>query len=358
MQSSTTSLNSLETHGKTESKSDSKLLDFWKDCGFSSRTFTDFTKVHDSLENPRDNIGPCYMGICLPININDMFPSEGTEKNNESINQDIDKSSGWLSEKNYNIQFDMSNFDNETSFKHDKQNCLLCCRSGKVQFKPNVLPKIIDCDESISQSFSMTHIDDKKLTFLILKHIQRTANPVWYKQSKQSLLELKQAHPLAFQDICLYSDMCNSMSNSTYRLNARRFLQELFLDLNFNQFFSECEYILTNLPSLDFILHQDTESNTEESDDQASTSQSHYSMGNKGFSKKDEFNSSQELKQESSQNCIASTSSKIEPIQKTDALRVNVLNLSCTKNKFPITSRIASQSVDQKPSFLNNMRIN
>jgi hypothetical protein len=36
-----------------------------------------------------------------------------------------------------------------------------------------------------------------------------------------------------FQDVCLYSEVSHRLGSATYRLTARRFLQELFLDLQF-----------------------------------------------------------------------------------------------------------------------------
>lgn len=78
--------------------------------------------------------------------------------------------------------------------------------------------------------------DATTITDNILRQVQRMANPVWGKQCKMALLEIKQKHPAAYQDICLYAEVCRALSNSSYRLYARRFLQELFLDLNFDSF--------------------------------------------------------------------------------------------------------------------------
>lgn len=84
-----------------------------------------------------------------------------------------------------------------------------------------------------------------KLTASILYNVQRMANPVSAKQSKMALLELKQKHPHAFQDICLYSESCKTLGRSSYRMSARRFLQELFLDLKFDAFYVEPQLIIT-----------------------------------------------------------------------------------------------------------------
>lgn len=95
----------------------------------------------------------------------------------------------------------------------------------------------------------------------ILRHAQRLANPVWYRYSRQSLLRLRQRYPEKFQveiyrifrnisiwfkkiryilytyyflqDTCLFSDVAARLSSGTYRMPARRFLQELFLDSPF-----------------------------------------------------------------------------------------------------------------------------
>ncbi|XP_050327928.1 uncharacterized protein LOC126758004 isoform X1 [Bactrocera neohumeralis] len=83
-----------------------------------------------------------------------------------------------------------------------------------------------------------------RLTANILFNVQRLANPVSARLTKKALLELKQKHPAAFQDICLYSEVCKTLGRSSYRMNARRFLQELFLDLNFDSFYAEPSDIL------------------------------------------------------------------------------------------------------------------
>ncbi|KAL9882938.1 rapamycin-insensitive companion of Tor isoform 1-T1 [Glossina fuscipes fuscipes] len=94
-----------------------------------------------------------------------------------------------------------------------------------------------------------------KLTANILYNVQRLANPVSAKQSKMALLELKQKHPASFQDICLYSEVCKTLGRWSYRMNARRFLQELFLDLDFESFHNE---------SLEIIARKEKEFKKEE----------------------------------------------------------------------------------------------
>ncbi|XP_068141210.1 LOW QUALITY PROTEIN: rapamycin-insensitive companion of mTOR [Drosophila tropicalis] len=109
--------------------------------------------------------------------------------------------------------------------------------SGSMHLGPDISfhsPESILSEESLPD----------RLTASILYNIQRLANPVSAKQSKMALLELKQKHPHAFQDICLYSESCKTLGRSSYRMSARRFLQELFLDLNFDTFYVEPQLII------------------------------------------------------------------------------------------------------------------
>lgn len=149
-----------------------------------------------------------------------------------------------------------------TNSKHHRSACLLCCRqspsmrSNSVDTTDNVAqPAHIPRRRNSSQTdgFTLNRTpssfddllppspfdianDSSSVTDHILRHVQRMANPVWSKQSKMALLEMKQKHPSAFQDVCLYAEVCRLISNNTYRMFSRRFLQEIFLDLNFDSF--------------------------------------------------------------------------------------------------------------------------
>ena len=62
--------------------------------------------------------------------------------------------------------------------------------------------------------------------------------------AEAGLLKLKQRFPSAFQDLCLYSEVCLMLANHSYRLSVRRFVQELFLDLNYNELHEEPRKLL------------------------------------------------------------------------------------------------------------------
>lgn len=101
-------------------------------------------------------------------------------------------------------------------------------------------------DIAFNSPDSLLHEDNanEKIANSILLHVQRMANPVWSKQSRMALFKLKQAHQHVFQDICVYSEVCKALGRNTYRLNARRFLQELFLDLDYQIFYAEALEII------------------------------------------------------------------------------------------------------------------
>ncbi|XP_055685205.1 rapamycin-insensitive companion of mTOR [Lutzomyia longipalpis] len=233
------------------------------------------------LMSSNDSKGPCYSGICLPRNILDLFPKrninttyvsrcmqdmEVGEMNNLMVLKqqflvDGIGGGGEGDESSVSSLSDISTNSKRSKWagKHNRSNCLHCCRS-----KINRLHPRTDSDINIhrrkSQQNSLQQLSDisfhspesvlseesmpDRITANILRYVQRMANPVWSKHSKMSLLELKQKHPYSFQDICLYSEICKAMGRNTYRQNARRFLQELFLDLDYDSFYSEASEII------------------------------------------------------------------------------------------------------------------
>lgn len=56
---------------------------------------------------------------------------------------------------------------------------------------------------------------------------------VLFKNKSFSLFRIKEKFPYAFDDICLYSEVSYLLSHCAYRLTSRRFIQELFQDVQF-----------------------------------------------------------------------------------------------------------------------------
>lgn len=142
--------------------------------------------------------------------------------------------------------------------RHNKSECILCCRSRVIQKiadtslniqepKENLASmngKIRDSDVSfyspesiVSDDSANTNMPDR-ISNVILRNCQKMANPILFKNSRKILMELKQKYPQSFQDLCLYSEVCKYMGSCTYRMTVRRFIQEIFLDLNYDQLYT------------------------------------------------------------------------------------------------------------------------
>lgn len=234
--------------------------------------------------------GPCYSGICLPKNVMDLFPS--TRSNGTYVTRCIKDPDSmeivlkhgviadFLSECDEYSVSSLSDISSTTSKrskatapKHNRNACLLCCRTAQTinRFNStNGVPSIggitnsseIDLTGSSSAltatpnkkfpengnldttyNSSESHLSDEnyseKIQETILRHVQRMANPVWSKQSKLALFKIKQKHPHFFRNICLYSDICVALSQNTYRFSSRKFLQEIFGDVDYTSFYAD-----------------------------------------------------------------------------------------------------------------------
>ncbi|XP_049290189.1 rapamycin-insensitive companion of mTOR [Anopheles funestus] len=215
--------------------------------------------------------GPCFIGICFPLDIMELFPELETRRplalgslvqldRSKMRSKDSGRSmkvvklrvkTGSDVEEGIAVDYEQemkggappnapapcspasSNHDESESGdgrqqwwsyeKHNRSQCVRCCRGKRVEDRWNPA----DLDDS-----GRPVLDDA-IANNVLRHVQRMANPVWSKQSRSVLLDIKQSHPYVFQDVCLYSEVCRLLGCNTYRLGSRRFLQELFLDLDF-----------------------------------------------------------------------------------------------------------------------------
>lgn len=261
----------------------------------------DMSRVSDNTPyyTPNINIGSsqCYSGICLPKNIQDLFPnskSNGTyvtrcTKDPDSVDMVLKHGAvaDFISECDEYSVSSLSDISSTTSkrskiagSRHNRTTCVLCCRTphNSTQLNPNTLSSsdLIGSDLQASNdnlndksietvntettcSSSENHLLDdsscEKIQGMILKHVQRMANPVWSKQSKLALSKIKQKHPQFFRSACLYSDICISLGQNTYRFSSRRFLQEIFGEVDYSVFYSDAhqilnrkkEYLLSNI---------------------------------------------------------------------------------------------------------------
>ncbi|XP_045534255.1 rapamycin-insensitive companion of mTOR [Papilio machaon] len=79
----------------------------------------------------------------------------------------------------------------------------------------------------------------------VLHHVHFMSNPIHLRQARSTLISLKQRYPEVFRSPCVYSDVCVLLARDTYMLCARRFLQDLFLDVSFECFAHEPAKVLS-----------------------------------------------------------------------------------------------------------------
>lgn len=227
-----------------------------------------------SLTTPKifsqaDSKGPIYSGITLPKNIMELFPNRTPHKT--YISQDIQDQdfmdinlltakqeylNDSLNAAGTSVMSSLSDVSSVSKQKptkwvgrHSRGNCLQCSR---LRFNRNaseisiIRSSIQLSDLSFNSPESILSDDNMpdRVSAQILQGVQRLANPVCGKQAQILLLELKQKHSTSFQDICLYSEVSKTLGRSTFRMPARRFIQELFMDLSFDSFFVEPYEIL------------------------------------------------------------------------------------------------------------------
>ncbi|NXD85276.1 RICTR protein, partial [Halcyon senegalensis] len=88
----------------------------------------------------------------------------------------------------------------------------------------------------------------------VLRLVINLSSSVGTKGHETGLLTIKEKYPQAFDDICLYSEVSYLLAHCTFRLPSRRFIQELFQDVQFLQMHEEAEAILatpTKQPLID-----------------------------------------------------------------------------------------------------------
>ncbi|XP_068106549.1 rapamycin-insensitive companion of mTOR isoform X2 [Hyperolius riggenbachi] len=96
----------------------------------------------------------------------------------------------------------------------------------------------------------------------VLRLVINLSSSVGAKGHETGLLTIKEKFPQAFDDICLYSEVSYLLAHCTFRLPSRRFIQELFQDVQFQILHEEAEALLTVPPKqpMTVIIGGDLES--------------------------------------------------------------------------------------------------
>ncbi|CAJ0965597.1 unnamed protein product [Ranitomeya imitator] len=93
----------------------------------------------------------------------------------------------------------------------------------------------------------------------VLRLVINLSSSVGTKGHETGLLTIKEKFPQAFDDICLYSEVSYLLAHCTFRLPSRRFIQELFQDVQFQIMHEEAEGLLA-VPPKQPVLCTDAES--------------------------------------------------------------------------------------------------
>lgn len=214
-------LRSLHRH-RRPSYSQSSLEMHSLDGRLSQLSFTDLEPPRSWVPEPVMAQTPppengitnqCYMGICLPRTLTAIFPDPPRPVPpifSDNVSKQEDEASKIGEELDT---------DNQTTGEHARM-CLVCDRGKNIKAQENAE-------------------GETKVNREILRHVERLANPVWYRNSRQSLLRLRQQCPAKFQSTCLFSEVGARLASGTYRMQARQFLQELFLESPFDALYTE-----------------------------------------------------------------------------------------------------------------------
>ncbi|XP_062455410.1 rapamycin-insensitive companion of mTOR isoform X3 [Rhea pennata] len=138
--------------------------------------------------------------------------------------------------------------------EHTDENCLYCVCIQILGYQPN---------NKVNSSYSRAGVksipDDTPVCRILLRKevlrlVINLSSSVGTKGHETGLLTIKEKYPQAFDDICLYSEVSYLLAHCTFRLPSRRFIQELFQDVQFLQMHEEAEAVLatpTKQPVID-----------------------------------------------------------------------------------------------------------
>ncbi|CAH2296451.1 rapamycin-insensitive companion of mTOR [Pelobates cultripes] len=292
------------------------------------------SSVRSMVSNAAYGSSDDYIGLALPVDINDMFqvketpyfqksippceervanffapevpavPGSGVKSPFQALRQQFSITEIMNSSRSDASQF-LENTEDTGLQEHTDDNCLYCVglqilgynhsnqlnEFGRLDFPdipysdwcahtiPNHLEVVSNtskfsgisgCSDAASQgSTSSTKSTDLVLggksipedtpmcRILLRKEVIRLvinlSSSVGTKGHETGLLTIKEKFPQAFDDICLYSEVSHLLSHCTFRLPSRRFIQELFQDVQFQLMHEEAEALLAVPPKQPII---------------------------------------------------------------------------------------------------------
>ncbi|XP_016332828.1 rapamycin-insensitive companion of mTOR isoform X3 [Sinocyclocheilus anshuiensis] len=209
-----------------------------------------------------------YIGLALPMNINSMFqikdipyfqkrtspPSE--DRSAKFFSGDADGSSEGSRHSVLRSQLSITELiavsrsdqhqllgAEETGLQeHNEDNCLYCAGLYVLGCNLNTPTQNRTGVTNIPEDAPACRVLLRKE---VLRLVINLSSSVGTKGNETGLLTIKEKFPYAFDDICLYSEVSYLLAHCMFRLASRRFIQELFQDVQFIPMYEEAESILS-----------------------------------------------------------------------------------------------------------------
>ncbi|XP_062828531.1 rapamycin-insensitive companion of mTOR isoform X8 [Anolis carolinensis] len=235
------------------------------------------SSVRSMVSNATYGSSDDYIGLALPVDINEIFQVKETpyflkktvpsfdERSTRVFGQDAGGLSGSSTEavkspfqilrqqislteimntsRSDASQF-LENMEDTGLQEHTEDNCLYCVCTHILGYQHN---------NKVNSAYSRTGVksipDDTPVCRILLRKevlrlVINLSSSVGTKGHETGLLTIKEKFPQAFDDICLYSEVSYLLAHCTFRLPSRRFIQELFQDVQFLQMHEEAEAVL------------------------------------------------------------------------------------------------------------------
>ncbi|KAM6230807.1 rapamycin-insensitive companion of mTOR isoform 2-T2 [Porphyrio hochstetteri] len=252
------------------------------------------SSVRSMVSNATYGSSDDYIGLALPVDINEIFQVKETpyfqKKTTPPFDDrgarvfapdaggtsDVVKSPFQMLRQQISLteimntsRLDASQFLENTEDtglqEHTDENCLYCVCIQILGYQPNSKVNSsysrTGCSDAVSHGSSSSTKSTELLLgvksipddtpvcrILLRKEVLRLvinlSSSVGTKGHETGLLTIKEKYPQAFDDICLYSEVSYLLAHCTFRLPSRRFIQELFQDVQFLQMHEEAEAIL------------------------------------------------------------------------------------------------------------------
>ncbi|XP_063310065.1 rapamycin-insensitive companion of mTOR isoform X2 [Pelobates fuscus] len=234
------------------------------------------SSVRSMVSNAAYGSSDDYIGLALPVDINDMFqvkdtpyfqksippceervanffapevpavPGSGVKSPFQALRQQFSITEIMNSSRSDASQF-LENTEDTGLQEHTDDNCLYCVGLQILGYNhSNQLNEFGRLGgKSIPEDTPMCRILLRKE---VLRLVINLSSSVGTKGHETGLLTIKEKFPQAFDDICLYSEVSHLLSHCTFRLPSRRFIQELFQDVQFQLMHEEAETLLAVPP--------------------------------------------------------------------------------------------------------------